>query len=568
MNMAKSLCLLCLIGGILYLGSGCVGLHPESLDFFEASTDTVKINAVLGTVEVLGQIKDAENVAITEYGVMWSNNRRELEAGTKFSTKKSTDQLTPSPFSILISDLSLDSTYYFRAYAQAEGGRIALGNIISFGFSIDLEIIKHIQLNDTLLFEAKLSGFKRFAPILPRVSELGIILETISDKGDKLNIIERITPTSLVGDGSYTFKIDSTLFNKTYSTRFFVISGTKQWYSPNYTFKTEGGWKKLKNLDSPIYGAFSTGFQNSALVVAGYPKPCTAEENVEFSIYDPNNGGIFTHFTSSIPFERQYGAIFTLGNRIFGGFGENIRDCDGGCCKGYRCDLFEITPLNGQSVEISSCFPGVPRSAPAGFSVNGKGYVGLGRRGNEDTYSFNSDFWEFDPNQNKWRNINPLPIQGETVPENWGRQFPFVFQIDNRTFVGGGSHGAEYLNDIWEFIPPNNVTDKGTWKFYNWFPGTARDESFSLSLNGKGYLGLGYHGRLGYFRDFWQFDPNAPLNLQWKQLADFPGESRGSVIAFTLNGQIYVGGGLGKKTTANEFIPTYPTDFWTYIPTK
>ena len=86
------------------------------------------------------------------------------------------------------------------------------------------------------------------------------------------------------------------------------------------------------------------------------------------------------------------------------------------------------------------------RGAPVGFSVNGKGYVGTGHAGNQ--YGVRKDFWEYDPAANNWTQVTSMP----------GRRYGAVaFVINDKAFVGTGTRHYGFRNDLWLFIPDEQL---------------------------------------------------------------------------------------------------------------
>lgn len=95
------------------------------------------------------------------------------------------------------------------------------------------------------------------------------------------------------------------------------------------------------------------------------------------------------------------------------------------------------------------------------------------------------------------------------------------------------------------------------WKKLADFPGQARTNAFSFSLNGKGYVGTGT-GTGGLLNDFWQYDP---VLDQWTQLANFPGGARANASVFVVDDKAYVGLGEGGPYWNNSH-----SDLWMYDP--
>lgn len=545
-----------LLSILLYTGSGCTEMRPEPLVFFEVQTIKAEIDSILGNLKVSGEINNAEGVSIVEHGVVWANRLKDLELNVNVVPEKAPIPLAGSSFSVTLSNLNLDSTYYVRAYAKVQNGRTAYGDILTFSYGVNLSIAKHSQLNDSIFFEARITGLKRFAPILPQIHELGIELERASGSGTQQIILEKRNPATPISDGDYNFKIDSILFNQDYHARFYIISGNKRWVSPLYAFSSIGGWKRLGGFSQALQGAIAIEINNKAYIGFGYPNACDAEDRTKFREYPTQSERFKDILSDDFVYGRKHASIFSIGNRVFYGLGENY---EGSCRASYRCDFFEFIPSTGQSLLVSDCFPGGARTNAVAFSLQGKGFIGLGLSNSVPRYL--ADFWEFD-GLRSWRKLtDPNTTLGN-------REAAFVFQFADRVFVGGGAAGDLYFNDCWEFIPPGAPSNQINWLPHSSFPGQGRENAFSLTLKGKGYMGLGYNSLIGAFNDFWEFNPQKAMDQQWQRLPDFPGEKRESPVAFTLDGLIYVGGGQGRQPSQNQFISTYPSDFWIYTPTK
>src|SRR5207248_754225 len=85
-------------------------------------------------------------------------------------------------------------------------------------------------------------------------------------------------------------------------------------------------------------------------------------------------------------------------------------------------------------------FPGINTDGSTGFSIGGKGYLGLG-------VNQSSGFWAFDPSSNLWDSIAVFPAGARAdVP---------AFVINNKAYLGTGfscvsvSFSAQ-LTDWWE----------------------------------------------------------------------------------------------------------------------
>ena len=213
------------------------------------------------------------------------------------------------------------------------------------------------------------------------------------------------------------------------------------------------------------------------------------------------------------------GSSFTIGN------------------KGYALkpfcnnELWEYNPQNDTWTKKTD-LPGVCRFLTSGFSINGKGYVGLGRNiGNQ----METDFWEYDPTTDSWTQKAQFP--------GVGRDHAAGFSIGNKGYFGTGytptgQFSGVYLNDFWEY---DQVSDSWTQKAN--VPGPARQNAVGIGLNGKGYVGLGTSPpSLPDCDDFYEYDPS--LN-SWTQKQNTPESSiRDGASIFHLNNEIYVVGGV------------------------
>jgi N-acetylneuraminic acid mutarotase len=108
------------------------------------------------------------------------------------------------------------------------------------------------------------------------------------------------------------------------------------------------------------------------------------------------------------------------------------------------CDFWEYDAA-GDSWTKRADFPGVGRGYAQGFSINGKGYIGLGVQ-YVQPMTVPVDLWEYDPQSNAWTRQPDLPASG--------RGMAVSFVIDSRGYVGLGN-GADNFDrsDVWKFTP-------------------------------------------------------------------------------------------------------------------
>ncbi len=118
-----------------------------------------------------------------------------------------------------------------------------------------------------------------------------------------------------------------------------------------------------------------------------------------------------------------------------------------------------------------------------------------------------------------------------------------AFSINGKGYLGVGwvhDIGMD-VNAFYEYDP---VSDRWTKKAD--FPGALRDNATSFSLpNGKGYVGMGLgKPELEYLKDFWEYDPATDA---WTRTSDFPGTPRCGARAFIIGSDVYIIAGFGEN---------------------
>lgn len=190
-----------------------------------------------------------------------------------------------------------------------------------------------------------------------------------------------------------------------------------------------------------------------------------------------------------------------------------------------------------------SDFGGTARYGSTSFSIEGKGYIGLG-------YGVGrlKDFWAYDPVTDTWSQVADF---GGTA-----RFFAAGFSIGSKGYVGTGNDGIQ-KNDFWEYNPSTNVwTQKAN------FGGIPRDAAVGLSIGLKGYMGTGeladaFDTKLN---DFWEYDPSTDI---WTQKSNVGTFGRSWAAAFSIGNKGYIGTGA-TGVLSKSFLEYNPaTDSWT-----
>ena len=172
------------------------------------------------------------------------------------------------------------------------------------------------------------------------------------------------------------------------------------------------------------------------------------------------------------------------------------------------------------------------RSSGIAFSINGKGYFGAG----VTTYSWYSDFYQYDPVLDTWTTKASLPInlyKGVGASDN------------NKGYAGLGitlSGTNSVLTSNWyEYNPLTNLWSVK--QSANYF---VQDQS-ACYYNGKVYLFGGKFGNSGapYRDDIRAY--NIASNT-WSTINDDPGTNRTESSGFYSNGKIYIAGGQDDES--------------------
>ena len=199
------------------------------------------------------------------------------------------------------------------------------------------------------------------------------------------------------------------------------------------------------------------------------------------------------------------------------------------------CGSLILSNANGGDVWVQKANIQGIRGNAVGFSINGKGYVGVGAN------SYSNDLWEFDPATNTW-----------TQKANFigtSRNSAFAFVVGSKAYVGGGTDNISDKNDVYEYNPLNN-----TWTQKADYPLATIANAAAFSIGNKGYVGTGRNG--AYTTAFYEYDPSTDI---WTQKANFGGTARYYAVGFSIGSKGYI-------TTGMSNTPLYNTDLWEYDP--
>lgn len=248
---------------------------------------------------------------------------------------------------------------------------------------------------------------------------------------------------------------------------------------------------------------------------------------------------------NDFPGQGRFGAsAFSVDGKGYIGLGSNEQ--------GYLADLWEYDPARDTWSQKAD-FEGHARNSAAGFSLGNKGYFTSGSYTPGDyNWEWYNDLWEYDPSANDWTQ--------KASYDALGRYLPVAFTIGNRAYVGTGTyrldrdHNAIYLNDFWEYDP---ATD--SWQQKANVPEKGRTGATGISIGNKAYVGLGYYYYDTRLKDWWEYDP---ADDEWTRKGNFPGTARGQALAYTLGDKGYVGGGAYYSPLKDFWEYNHVTDSW------
>ncbi|MFN8395921.1 MAG: kelch repeat-containing protein [Bacteroidia bacterium] len=236
--------------------------------------------------------------------------------------------------------------------------------------------------------------------------------------------------------------------------------------------------------------------------------------------------------------------------------------------------LLQIGAVQGQPIWTQKAdHLGAARYDFAGFSANGKGYIGGGRYAGP--FNAISEWQEFNPLMNSWSMVAamPLPYTGLNAFEvggygyvcngvnditynydtqrynhlgnNWGTfaamNYPRLHAASASNgakgyIIGGYGFMAEPLRDLWEYDPIlDSWTERDTLPF-----AAARYNATAFSIDGNVFLFGGWND-VDYLSDLWKYDTTT---MHWTQVSSMPATGRELSLAMVLNGEAYIVGGI------------------------
>lgn len=131
--------------------------------------------------------------------------------------------------------------------------------------------------------------------------------------------------------------------------------------------------------------------------------------------------------------KRHHPFYFELGKYAYVGFGHSGPNI-------YK-DLYRYDPLLDEWLAVAS-LPDQGRVAGTQFSYNGRGYILSGQ--GEDHQNFRTgEFWEYNPEFNRWEMLRAHPGSGRWAPGS--------FVIQDKVYLTCGTPDEGDVNDLWMY---------------------------------------------------------------------------------------------------------------------
>ena len=204
----------------------------------------------------------------------------------------------------------------------------------------------------------------------------------------------------------------------------------------------------------------------------------------------------------------------------------------------------------GGEWSTGSTFPGPGDRRYAGIMTNIENTIYYGLGVNFTTLL--KDFWKYDVTTEVWTQLSDFP--GEARLE------ATTFTVNDKIYVGLGRNSVRAqgsLSDFWEY---DAKTD--SWERLPDFPGEPRQKASSFVYLESAFVGLGGRFRQSNFVRFSDFYEFNTATREWNEITSFPGGARSSASVFVINQNAYVGfGALNGSQPANIL---YSPDFWSF----
>ncbi len=236
-----------------------------------------------------------------------------------------------------------------------------------------------------------------------------------------------------------------------------------QVFLPCFMFAQNYSFSRVADCPESLYSPASINIGDSIFVVGGViGNECCAPKNLTQHVWLYNTDADTWTRMSDFPGLAVYGAS----SFVIDGKGYLVNGWDSTETGSGPNNLWQYDPAT-DSWANKAAFPGPTRYTSCCFSINHKGYIGLGFK------PYTNDFWEYNPATNAWTQKASFPGPA--------RQAPVNFAIGNYGYVGlgalgNGMGGFYYQSDFYKYDPSND-----SWTTLGVFPGDPIASTFAFT---------------------------------------------------------------------------------------
>jgi hypothetical protein len=560
---------------LLWCTGGCLRNELEELSFFTVETGAIKVQGT-GRIRLSGRILQQGDATIEKCGFIFSNNVEDVQNIVNVREIPLSVPAPETPFETDFTALDPGKEYFFRAFAISGDRRqygvvqyFALGEIVAPAF------IKATVSNDTATVYARLSGVQT---LQAAVEEHGFVYSFTNKQPDITAsdcIVRNLGPAN--DDTLFSLKLFPLPFNTDLYVRGYAKSGNRVFYNKQAELvKIKGGWRRRSDFGQYYLGAATT-LNGKGYVGFGMSKfaPAYFQSSIDNRMYQFDTTSGWRALPAFSFQKRADAALFGIGDTLYTLSGAYIPDGQG--CPPYTLlDFRKFDTKTEQWSDIVQDPPFFRRLQAMSFTLQGKAYFGHGKYFKFDATlppdcpyrdTFLSDFWQYSPENGRWRQVASLPYRLDSLSNQYGGRIETFFCTDGQVaYVGSGVQSTyRPISDFWRFVPPVHAVDTGRWEFIGYLPGEPRADAVAFCIGQKVYYGLGTSAQFRFLSDFWEYDP---ASNKWRKLQPFPGTPRSSAFAFALHGKGYMGTGNSREWTGVNVRFNILNDFWEYVPDK
>lgn len=230
----------------------------------------------------------------------------------------------------------------------------------------------------------------------------------------------------------------------------------------------------------------AVGFTIDNLGYVGTGRDAGFQYRSDFYQFQDNE---WTPIAPLLGIERQYTCSFSLNQTgcVLTGIAPNDSLLNEMQCYDPIGNIWTIKPY----------FPGAARLQAASFSIGNYGFCGGGRNLSTDFH----DWYCYHATINSWSAISPYPKACHEA---------VAFSINGMGYVGlGKSLSNSYYSDFYSYNP---ITDE--WKAIASFPGAVRTYATAFAIGERGYVVTGQDENGVFSNECWQYNPQSNSWIQ------------------------------------------------------